>query len=224
MYHHSKNPLKLLLTLVLYTSIIHTVSGNSVYYIKPSTSDGCPESEICTTLSTLAANTSNFLDDTNTTFIFLEGYHTLDMDLNIRDINHLVRLSFTNLVSVSITCIDGVGLNFNNIKQLQISGLELIRCRNRIESVGDFLLEDCHFHDGDSGSALLLTQTNTNIDRCSFLSNTAGTMTLISLAFPYYSRHAIVGGALHVTSSNLSISNSSFYSIILVCWWCFVCC
>ena len=156
MHHHSKNPLKLLLTLVLYTSIIHTVSGNSVYYIKPSTSDGCPESETCITLSTLAANTSNFLDDTNTTFIFLEGNHALDTDLNIRDIDHFVRLSVTNLVSVSITCIDGAGLNFNNIKQLQISGLELIRCRNRIESVDDFLLEDCHFRDGDSGSALLL--------------------------------------------------------------------
>ena len=212
MHHHSKNPLKLLLTLVLYTTIIHTVSGNSVYYIKPSTYDGCPESETCITLSTLAANTSNFLDNTDTTFILLEGNHTLDTDLNIRDINHLVRLSATNLVStsVSITCTDAAGLNFNNIKQLQISGLELIRCRNRIESVGDFLLEDCHFRDGDSGSAVLLTQTNTNIERCSFLSNTAGTLTYV--AVPYYSGQARVGGALRVTSSNLSISNSQFDS------------
>ena len=212
MYLHSKNPLKLLLTLVLYTSIIHTVSGNSVYYIKPSTPDGCPDSETCTTLSTLAANTRNFLDNTNTTFILLEGNHTLDTDLNITDIDHSVILSATNLVStsVSITCTDAAGLNFNNIKQLQISGLELIRCRNRIESVGDFLLEDCHFRDGDSGSALLLTQTNTNIERCSFLSNTAGTLTYV--AAPYYSRQFRVGGALHVTSSNLSISNSQFDS------------
>ena len=210
MHHHSKNPLKLLLTLVLYTSIIHTVSGNSVYYIKPSTYDGCPESETCITLSMLAANTSNFLDDTNTTFIFLKGNYTLDTDLNMTDIDHPVRLSATNLVSVSITCIDGVGLNFNNIKQLQISGLELIRCRNRIESVGDFLLEDCHFRYGDSGSALLLTQTNTNIERCFFLSNTAGTLTYVAIR--YYSTQARVGGAIHVTSSNLSISNSQFDS------------
>ena len=210
MYHNSKNPLKLLLTLVLYMSIIHTVSGNSVYYIKPSTSDGCPESETCITLSMLAANTSNFLDDTNTTFIFLKGNYTLDTDLNMTDIDHPVRLSATNLVSVSITCIDGVGLNFNNIKQLQISGLELIRCRNRIESVGDFLLEDCHFRYGDSGSALLLTQTNTNIERCFFLSNTAGTLTYVAIR--YYSTQARVGGAIHVTSSKLSISNSQFDS------------
>ena len=210
MHHHSKNPLKLLLTLVLYTSIIHTVSGNSVYYIKPSTSDGCPESETCITLSTLIANTSNFLDDTNTTFILLEGNHTLDTDLNITDIDHStsVRLSATNLVSVSITCTDAAGLNFNNIKQLQISGLELIRCRNRIESVGNFLLEDCHFCDGDNGSALLLTQTNTNIERCSFLSNTAGKLISVSI----YSRQLSAGGALHVTSSKLSISNSQFDS------------
>ena len=212
MHHHSKNPLKLLLTLVLYTTIIHTVSGNSVYYIKPSTSDGCPESETCITLSMLIANTSNFLDNTNTTFILLEGNHTLDTDLNITDIDHSVILSATNLVStsVSITCTDAAGLNFNNIKQLQISGLELIRCRNRIESVGDFLLEDCHFRDGDSGSALLLTQTKTNIERCSFLSNTAGTLTYVAVS--YYSRQFRVGGALRVTSSNLSISNSQFDS------------
>ena len=207
MHHHSKNPLKLLSTLVLYMSVILTVGGNNVYYIKPSTSGGCPESETCITLSTLAANTSSFLEDTNTVFIFLEGYHTLDMDLNVTNIKHLVRLLATNLVSVSITCTYGAGLNFNNIAQLQISELELIRCRNTIESVGDFLLEECHFLNGDSGSALLLTQTNTNIERCSFTSNTAGTLTYV----PYPTKKR-VGGALFVTSSNLSISISQFDS------------
>ena len=86
--------------------------------------------------------------------------------------------------------------------------MELIRCRNRIESVDDFLLEDCHFRDGDSGSALLFAQTNTNIERCSFLSNTVGTLTYVC----YYSKQARVGGALRVTSSNLSISNNQFDS------------
>ena len=202
--------LLLIQLLVLYMSIIHTVGANNVYYIKPPTSDGCPESETCITLSTLAANTSNFLDDTNTTLIFLEGNHTLDTDLNMRDINHSVRLSAANLVSVSITCTYGALLNFNNITQLQISGLELIRCRNRIESVGNFLLEDYHFRDGENGSALLLTQTNTNIERCSFISNRAGIQTPV-LYYDYYGMLG-TGGALRVISSNLSISSSWFDS------------
>ena len=211
MNHLSKNLLKLLLIrlLVLYMSIIHTVGGNNVY-IKLPTSDGCPEYETCITLSSLAANTSNFLDNTNTTIIFLEGNHTLNTDLNMRDIDHFVRLSATKSVSVSITCAYRAGLIFNNIKQLQISGLELIRCRNKIKSVDDFLLEDCHFRDGDSGSALLLTQTNTNIERCSFISNRAGTDTIVV----YYNYNVLlrVGGALCVISSNLSISSSWFGS------------
>ena len=112
MHHHSKTLLKLLLTqlLVLYTSIIHTVGGNNVYYVNPSTSDGCPEPDTRITLSKLAANTSNFLDDINTALVFLEGNRTLDRDLNMRDIDHFVRLLATNLVS--ITCTDGARLNF----------------------------------------------------------------------------------------------------------------
>ena len=196
--------LKLLKILVICMSIPHTVGSNKVYYITQSTLlHGCPEFESCITFSTLVTNTSNFLD-TNTTLIFLEGNYTLDTDINFRDVDHFVRLSATNLVIVSITCTNGVGLNFNNITQLQISGLELIRCRNRIESVHDSLLENCHFRDGDSGSALFLDRTNANIYRCSFTSNSHSTLT-------FYRRSA-VGGSLFVRSCNLSISSSLFDS------------
>ena len=151
----------------------------------------------------MAANTNNFLDDTNTTLVFLEGNHTLDTDLNMTDINHFVRLFATNLVSVSITCTDRAGLYFNNIAQLQINGLELIKCRNRIEYVPDFLLEDCHFRDGDSDSALLLAQTNTNIERCSFVSNRGTFIILIShCSIGCYLRIDRAGGALFVTNSS----------------------
>ena len=218
MYCHSKDLLKLLKILVLCT-IIHTcaVSSNKVYYItQPSIIDVCPESESCITFSTLVANTSNFLD-TNTTLIFLKGNHTLDTDLNMRDIDHYVKLSGTNSDSVSIICTSGASLNFNNITQLQISGLEFIKCKNRIESVGDSLLEDCHFCDGHSGSALLLNQTNANIFRCSFTSNLGGSIFVISSNLSIRCSHfdsneaALRGGAIYIgTRNNVSITDCEF--------------
>ena len=209
-----------LLTLVL------AVSGTKVHHIIPSPIIQCPMGESCLTLSMLAANISNYLDS-NTTLIFLEGNYILDSKLSVSNIGEFLSLTTTGSVPARITCNGNVNssLQFNNITQMQISGLEFIGCSSQVEFVDQFTLEDSSFfgENGD-GSALVLTQTNTSIVRSAFAFNTVGTYRSHVRFFEYlgsflqyrplniHSDSARVGGALSITSSNIVISSSHFDS------------
>ena len=69
-----------LLLLVTDLILIQTVDSSNVHYITPSPATQCP-GESCLTLSTLAANSGDYFDS-NTTLVFLEGSHTLDLELD----------------------------------------------------------------------------------------------------------------------------------------------
>ena len=218
--------IKLLLA-VIDLILIHTVSSSNVHYITPSSTAWCP-GESCLTLSTLAANSSNYLDS-NTTIVFLEGSHILDSDLVVSNIDGSLTLSTNGSGTAAISCNDGGSLEFSNITQLQISGLEFSRCSSIVEFVDQFTLEDSRFYGGNDDSALDLTNTNTLIVRSSFVSNTAGTYQSLAgvLEFlrdnrnDYYnhfdrptilSNSARIGGAVIVTSSTVSINGTHFES------------
>ena len=213
-----------LLLLVIDLIFIHTVDSSNVHYITPTQ---CPVEEFCLTLSTLAANISNYLNS-NTTIVFLEGNHILDSGLVVSNIDGSLTLSTNGSGTAAIICSENVSLEFSNITQLQISGLEFIRCSSKVERVDQFTLEDSKLHGGNDNSALYLTHTNTNIVCSSFVSNTAGTYQSHVEVLEYFkdnrndfyysyrptiqSTSARVGGALTVTSSTVNISSSRFES------------
>ena len=213
-----------LLLLVIDLIFIHTVDSSNVHYITPTQ---CPVEESCLTLSTLAANISNYLNS-NTTIVFLEGNHILDSGLVVSNIDGSLTLSTNGSGTAAIVCSENVSLEFSNITKLQISGLEFIGCSSKVERVDQFTLEDSRFHGGSDNSALYLTHTNTNIVCSSFVSNTAGTYQshvkvleyLRDNRYDFYysyrptiqSTSARVGGALTVTSSTVNISSSRFES------------
>ena len=211
-----------LLLLVIDLIFIHTVDSSNVHYITPTQ---CPVEESCLTLSTLAANISNYVNS-NTTIVFLEGNHILDSGLVVSNIDGSLTLSTNGSGTAAIICSDR-SLKFKNINQLQISGLELIGCSSKVERVDQFTLEDSKLHGGNDNSALYLNHTNTNIVCSYFASNTAGTYQshVEVLASIRDNRHdfrcpwptiqstsARVGGALTVTSSTVNISSSRFES------------
>ena len=222
---------KLLLVVIAVALIlVHSASGSAVHYVTPSQGIQCPEGESmnCLTLSMLAANTSDFFD-ADMTLIFLSGNHILQTDLIMANIDKLLILTTNASVTASITCSSGVDLKFTNVTQLNISGLEFIGCSSTIELVDQFTLEDAGFHGGDYSSALQLIQTNTNIVRTYFTSNTVGILKNIPSVpyinsgdyyysylgrgqFSYQSINARAGGALLVTSSKVEISSSHFES------------
>ena len=213
-----------LLLLVIDLIFIHTVDSSNVHYITPTQ---CPVEESCLTLSTLAANISNYLNS-NTTIVFLEGNHILDSGLVVSNIDGSLTLSTNGSGTAAIVCSENVSLEFSNITKLQISGLEFIGCSSKVERVDQFTLEDSRFHGGSDNSALHLTHTNTNIVCSSLVSNTAGTYQshvevleyLRDNRYDFYysyrptiqSTSARVGGALTVTSSTVNISSNRFES------------
>ena len=213
--------------LVIDLILFHTVDSSNVHYITPTPCPAEDSEESCLTLSTLAANSSNYLNS-NTTMVFLEGNHILDSGLVVSNIAGSLTLSTNGSGTAAIICSGRASLEFSSITQLQISGLEFIGCSSKVERVDQFTLEDSRFHGGNDDSALHLTRTNTNIVCSSFVSNTAGTYqshveVLEYLRdnrndFPYSHRDTIqstsvrVGGALTVTSSTVNISSSRFES------------
>ena len=211
-----------LLSLVIHLILTNTVDGSNVHYIAPTP---CPAKESCLTLSTLAANSSNYLN-TNTTVVFLDGNHVLDLELFVSNIDGSLTLSTNGSGTATIICNDSVSVEFKNITKLQISGLEFIRCSGMVELVDQFTLEDSKFRGDHNDSALHLTHTITNIVRSTFASNTAGTYQSHELGVLVYlgdsfnkflypwpniqSTIARVGGALIVTRSTVAISSSCF--------------
>ena len=210
--------------LLLLVILIHTVDCDNVHYITPL--HPCPSSvwDSCITLSTLATNTSDYLDS-RTTLVFLEGSHTLSSKLVVSNSNGFQMLSINGSGTASIVCSDKASLEFLEISQLQISQLKFIRCSSRIELVDQFMLEESRFHGGSSDSALHLNHTNASIVQSSFVFNTPGTylsdigiLTYISInryQFPSplpnsQSTSAKVGGAITVIDSIVNISNCHF--------------
>ena len=139
------------------------------------------------------------------------------------NIDGSLMLSTKGSGTATIICDDSVSLEFKNITQLQISGLEFIRCGSKVELVHQFILEDSKFHGANDDSALHLNHTNTSVIQCSFVSNTAGTYQNVQVSadlrytFPYVrpiiqSNSSRTGGALIVTSSTVNISSSHFQS------------
>jgi hypothetical protein len=74
-----------------------------------------------------------------------------------------------------IVCSNGASLEFSDIIQLQIIGIEFIWCRVKVDIVSRFILENSLFHGGINSSALHLNHSFASITGSSFVSNTAGT-------------------------------------------------
>ena len=194
-------------------------------YITPSSTTACPVEDSCLTLPALLANIS----DSITGLSFLPGNHILDSDIFLSNTGKFLELSAFNdtglaTPSTNLICSNNTSLTFTNISRVRISGLHFIGCSASVEGVDTFSLEDSRFHGSHAygyRSALVLTQTNADIVRSDFSSNTVGSYRnhlrfltnlnkSISLSLNFQSYDARVGGALLVSSTNLTISNSTF--------------
>ena len=222
----SKKLLSVLATLFLF---FQAVSNKKYIYITPSFTTAClvEASAACLTLSALFL--ANNASDSFTELILLSGNHSLDSDLILSNTGNFLRLLALNdtghdlaASSTNVICSNNASLRFSNITGVQISGLHFIGCSASVEGVDTFLLEDSRFHSTQGyHSALELTQTNADIVGCIFSSNTVGTHSshlrfleylsdFHGLSLNILSYDVRVGGALLVSSTNLTISNSTF--------------
>ena len=127
------------------------------YYIAPT--ENCSTSEApCLSLSELANNLSSYVG-TNTTLVFLEENHMLDVPFFVSDVAWFSMISNGTSVS-SITCSANANFTFLNVNRVYIRGLTFTACGgNKVDSVYELAIEHSNLYgQKNSPSALKVMQ------------------------------------------------------------------
>ena len=203
-------------TIVLLSMVMIAGASQRNYFFHSHCDHGVP----CLNLSMVTANISNNID-MNTIFVFQEGIHYLDSEISLTGVEIILQTNNQTSESATIICRGNAKLTFINVSQLSVSRLNFIGCSATVTLVNHFILEDSMF-DGQNAnsSALKICQVNAEILGSIFMSYITGThqksvQFLDEVDHPYslvhvLSHNARIGGALVVTSSNLTIIDSHF--------------
>ncbi len=188
----------------------------ALLYVTPSSGVPCP-AKSCITLSQFAQTSSNWLSS-NTTLIFLNGSHQLNLDLFITNINNFSM--FTNSTPESegpaytICCQHQASFNFENVTNLWIKGIYFIGCgNNSFSSIKNFVINNSTFQgQNNSGTALAITETSLIATNTSFVSNRVGTSVDIVDINTLLTISVYVGGAIFVVKSSITIVRCNFFN------------
>ena len=183
-----------------------------LYVITSINSTQSCSAEICATLAQVAANSSAYLEPTtNITLVLQQGYHQLNSELTISNVEGLLIISENSAFNTSSVTVDLCvkSARFSNIGQLRISSVNFTQGGSiTVESVDIFTLEHSTFLESN-GTALTLINTTANIVRSSFISNLQGTHKgPIEALRTEEHVFAQVGGAIIVSQSSAVISNT----------------
>ena len=121
----------------LFTGLILSVlvigTNSKLYCVKSEDVTKCPAAENCTTCQSLmyyANNISNFTTE-GSTFLFLNGSHSLQHSINVR---YTMNLTFTgepgDTNNATVQCNGPEGLYFSDIINLKIKSLQFCGCSN----------------------------------------------------------------------------------------------
>ena len=179
-------------------------------YIKSSSDASCHDQNNCFTLSQFAANES-WLRKDNITVLLLPtstANHTLDLTLNISDIVNFSMLSNDKSKSF-IICQQKVSLDFFGINQIWLRGIWFVGCGlNSFLSVKQLKIEECTFQGrGDSGTAMIIHNSNAIVYKTHFISNRVG---FCFVWLNNASTHVYNGGAAVLIQSNAVFLNNKF--------------
>ena len=110
-----------------------TCSGNTTYYVKPTSDTPCP-AHPCLTLSEYAQQPYPY-GTSNTTLLLLPGDHTLTVNFTVENITDFeIRAHFSPNArrhAVMIVCQGLVGFMFRNISHMAVQGLTFNSCGKR---------------------------------------------------------------------------------------------
>ena len=192
--------------LVLVLCSLNQATSQTVYHITANSTDLCTV-QPCLTLSQFASNTSQYLHS-NTTLVFFPGTHYLSkVNLMLSNVLHFTMKSENSIAQIKCTT-NKSNIYFSRLQCIHISNLEFIGCgSNQVKHVKRFIIKNTIFKGQEnSGTALILIETNTQIVNCSFVSNRKG-----SYHKEIYFQGRI-SGAIIATNSTICISQSKFNS------------
>ena len=199
------------------TSPCHHCSGDTTYYVKP-TSDTACLAEPCLTLSEYAQQPHQYLTS-NTTLLLLPGVHVLSVNLTVENVSSFEicaqLISPTNKHPKSrVVCIGLVGLTFRNVSNIRLDGLRINSCGKGAATYGpigdylttcgmsivsgeDIMIVNCSFEDS-VGTALGVFYSNLNLHGNNFTKNCSG----------HLSRSSGLVARLLTNTSNMFISEN----------------
>ena len=196
-----------LLTLLLVLWSLN-LAASEVYYITTTPMDPSCAGQ-CLTLSQYAKNLNDLYP--NTTIIFLPGIHYLNIALTISNVDNFAMRSENS--TVYIVCENYSNIYFNHSHNIEITNLEFIGCGgNQVKHVVEFIVRDTKFEGHqESGTALELIDTKTQIINSTFVSNRGGSYRRCVLYDPYDGCYDVfIGGAIIATNSSIDISLCTF--------------
>jgi hypothetical protein len=115
-----------LLTLLVVLCSLNRATGE-VYYITSNSSYRCTVQSHCLTLSQFAANSSHYLNTSNTTLVFLPGTHHLsNVNLTLSNVQDFTMKSESS--RAQIKCTNDSSMHFSQSQSIHITNLEFIGC------------------------------------------------------------------------------------------------
>ena len=190
---------------------LSTPVDGEVYHITPMPDDPCP-TQPCLSISQFAAtqytNSSSYHKPSNTTLIFLQGIHRLDVSLTVANVTELTMESGCNESrKVALVCSKSTNFRFINVSHVHLRDVNFTGCsNNKAEKVDLFIIENANFLglNNNKGRAIELTETTTRISNTAFVSNSAHDYPNSSSACDWG------GGAIKVVSGAVYIINCTF--------------
>ena len=163
---------------------------------------------------------SNTTMDRNTTLVLFPGNHSLTFEFVVENAQSFMMQPDRSDQDTVIACNNNSArFLFTNVTEVKIKGLKFIGCGgNMMQFVGNLTITECMFIGTlISGTALVLSNSEAHIKDSQFLSNTIGREYCynnkhVTATFNYYTEkiHALVGGALFVQRSNVSLTRCTF--------------
>ena len=231
----ASHPGLLTLALTVVLPALPSLTYGAILYVRPmSTNTSCPTNP-CQTLSEYAQEPGQYLNDPNLTLQFLQGTHTLNVNLTITNIH---QLKINGIVLQTwVRCNSHVGFAFSNIHEVSIDGLAFVACARsstsrftsyyyptiiqhlsfpiyyglHLQSVQMAEIIDCTFQDS-YGSALGVVDSHVVLKGNRFLKNCSVCSDVRCVHYSWNVGSRCYGGGVFVQKSNASITGSSSFS------------
>ena len=199
------------------TLALPSLTYGEILHVRPASSNTSCPTYPCHTLSEYAEHHGEYFNTTDITLQFLQGNHTLNVNLDITNIQHLDILGDTSaLIPTSIECSSHVGFTFRNISLMRIDGLAFASCARShqirttygiphpfetryfgvyLEFVWMTEITNCTFQDS-FGSALGVVASRVSFEGSTTFSNNSATY----------------GGGVYADNSSVIFSGSTTFS------------
>lgn len=211
---------------VLSTCLLLCASLNRVqcveYYVTPDTDTTAhcpPYSATCLTLQQYAQDVSTYFTS-NTVFYFLTGNHLLNISIFVAHQENLTLTLATSSVKAIVQCVEPVSLNFFNVSNMVIEGLEFADCGSvnssaiYLDLVTSVNLTGLTLRNSSNNDVLGHNVNHTMIEDCNF-----GILPLASEMTEFlhhlelvFDNNGSVSQQSAVSEFKVWISNSHFYS------------